>query len=250
MKWRTTIGIPAILLISSMARADVVLFDNLGAAYTQNYTGEFVTQGPTGSSPITTRLFMTKITFINGSSGQDITGITFSVYNNNSASVRARSRLRFWNADGASGAPGSYYTPGGLGAIGYTLNPIEFEPGLNIVETGVSPGFIVPQNGSAIWAGLTFDNSGTPTTGAQMANLGQGLFYSPALVGTVGNEVFETTNAGSFFGTNNPAGAFADRNVNNQDAAYGWKFTAVPEPSGFAAMLLGGLVIFRRRTRK
>lgn len=249
MNWRTTIGLPAFLLLASTSRADVVLFDNLGAAFTQNYSGEFVTQGPAGSSPPTTRLFMTKLTFINGSAGQDITGITFSVYNNNASSVRARSRLRFWNADGNNGAPGSYYTPGGLGAIGYTLNPIEFESGLNIVETGVSPGFVVPQNGNAIWAGLTFDNVGTPTTASQLANLGQGLFYSPALVGSAGNEVFETTNSGSFFGTNNPVGSFVDRNVNNQDAAYGWKFTAVPEPSGILAIALGGVLILRRRKK-
>jgi hypothetical protein len=233
--------------IASNSFGSVVLFDNIGSSAAPNYSGQGVTQGPVTTSPPITRVFMSKLTFINGSAGQDITNFSFSVFNANTHAVSVRARVRFWNADGTGDRPGTYYNPGGVGAIGYTFDPFAFNSGLTILTASVVPGFKVPSNGSSIWAGVTYDVAGTATSAAELSNMGQGLFFSPAQVGSVGNEVFETTNAGSFFGTNNPAGSFVDRNVDGRDTAYGWKFEAVPEPSTLAALGLGALALLRRK---
>lgn len=230
------------------AFGNAVRFDNLGEAFTGQFTGVGVVQGPASGTPSITRLFMSNLTFSGGSAGTDVTGFAFSVWNANQAEIFVRPRIRFWNADGANGAPGTYYAPSG-GAIGFTLNPVPLVTGLTIVETGVMPGFKLPPAGQSLWAGVTFDNQGTTTTRDQLSNVGQGLFYSPARIGAVGNEVFETTNSGSFFGTNNPQGSFVDRNVQGRDAAYGWRFTSVPEPSALLALGLGVYAAARRRKK-
>ncbi len=202
------------------------------------FTGQAFAQGPaTGGI---TRLVMDDVTFTTDPAVGQVTVIRFSVANLNAGTVSVRPRVRFWNADGAPlggslpNGPGTYY-----GAIGYTFNAIAFGAGVTTVTSAALPaGFVVPAGvTTTLWAGITFDNNAgaTGATDAELSNFGQG-FFTPVDLGSSTDTVFETTAVGSFFGTNNPAGAavsFAGAPVANQ----GWEFvvTTLPvELSGFS----------------
>lgn len=175
-----------------------------------NFLGQAFAQGPaTGGI---SRLVMDDLTFTTDPAVGAVTNIRFSVANLNAASHSVRARVRFWNADGASlgpglpNGPGTYYAPGGT-PVGFSFNPLTFPPGI-ITVAGNTP-FTVPAGvTTTLWAGLTFDNMGTTTgaTDAELSNFGQ-AFTNPVDLGSSTNVVFETTAAGSFFPTDNPAGA-------------------------------------------
>lgn len=161
-----------------------------------------------------TRVVMDDVTFTTNPGVGAVTAIRFSVANLNATSQSVRARVRFWNADGASlGAglplgPGTYYSPGGT-AVGFSFAAFTFSPGVTTLTGSVS--FTVPAGATTtLWAGLTFDNVGTTTgaTDAELANFGQGIFETVDL-GSSTDTLFETTAAGSFFPTNNPAGETA-----------------------------------------
>lgn len=170
--------------------------------------------------------------------GKSVTSITFSVANLNTTSVSVRARLRFWFADGAGGGPGTY-----MNSIGYTFNPFSFGSGVTNLTGNLGAGFVLPS--TQIWAGITFDdNIGTTgATLAQMNNMGVGLF-NPVTVGSSNDTMFQTTAAGSFFTTNNPAGSifnFGGAPVANA----GWKL--IPTPGAAALLGLAGIAAGRRR---
>jgi hypothetical protein len=187
-----------------------------------------------------TRLVMDDLRFTTNPGVSAVTTIRFSVANLNATSQSVRARVRFWNADGASlgaglaNAPGSYYAPGGAGTeVGFSFNPFTFAPGVTTLTGNLGAGFTVPAGTTTtMWAGITFDNVGTTTgaTDTEMSNFGQAMF-NPVDLGSSTNTLFETTAAGSFFTTSNPAGAalaFGGSPVAND----GWEFVVTTLPVG------------------
>ena len=215
-----------------------------GASYSNidTFTGSAFSNG--GASGGITRMVMDDLTFaLPYLAGQNISSFTFSVTNLNTVAVSARPRVRFWLADGAGGAPGTYYSS--PAAVGYTFNAISFGANSVGLFTGaIGPGFLQPAAGQTLWAGITFDNVGTGATDAQLNLLGQGIF-GPPVVGSSQDAFFHTAAAGSFFASNNPAGAIT--NFGGAPVAnFGWEFN-VPAPGSVALLGMGGLLAARRR---
>ena len=178
-----------------------------------------------------TRMVMDDVTFTTNAGVGTVTTVRFSVANLNAVSHSVRARIRFWNADGAAlgaglpNGPGTYYAPGGT-AVGFSFNPLDYAVGVTTL-TGTLPAgsFPLPAGTTTtLWAGITFDNVGTTSgaTDADLDNFGQAMF-GPVDLGSSTDTVFETTAAGSFFNTANPAGAavnFGGTPVANM----GWEF--------------------------
>lgn len=216
-----------------------------------NTSGTFSGQAfaPGGAAGGITRMLIDDITPIATTPG-DVLNFSFAVFNGNATAQSVRARVRFWQPDGTSGGPGTYYAS--PGNIGYSFAAFTFAPGVTVLTGTVGPGFLMPQ--SKFWAGLTFDNVGT-TTGATDTELnlfGMGIYENP-VVGSSANQYFVTTAAGSFFGTSNPAGTFADFSANPTPvlANFGWRFESVsiPEPGSLVGLALG-MVVFAARSRR
>lgn len=195
-----------------------------------------------------TRMIMDDVQTSGAIAGEDVLEVTFSVYNGNTSNVSTRARIRFWNADGAGGAPGSYYT--NPGAVGFTFNAFSFAPGVTLLTGTIGAGLFKMPTGP-IWAGITFDNNSgaTGATAAQMDNFGVGIFNAPT-VGTSADQLFATTNAGSFFNTANPAGSTFNFPGTGLIANSGWRLAAVPEPGTMVALGAGLAALAARRRRK
>lgn len=170
-----------------------------------------------------TRLTADDITPTGTNAGLDVLEFRFSVVNLNTVPITYRPRVRFWFANGAGGAPGTYYNV--PVSVGFTFNPLTLAAGsASVYFTTLAPGqFTMP--GTTFWAGVTFDNNtgATGATAAMLNNLGQGLF-NPPTVGSSADQYFHTTAAGSFFTTANPVGALANFS-GNPVANFGWEFT-------------------------
>ncbi|MEP7013119.1 MAG: hypothetical protein ABJC13_22590 [Acidobacteriota bacterium] len=200
------------------------------------FSGMAFAQG--ASSGGITRMVMDDLTFTTNPGVSAVTTIRFSVANLNATTQSVRARVRFWNADGASlgaglaNAPGTYYSPGGT-PVGFSFNAFSFPPGVTTLSGNLGAGFTVPAGTTTtLWAGQTFDNVGTTTgaTDTELSNFGQAMF-NPVDLGSSTNTLFETTAAGSFFPTNNPAGAalaFGGSPVAND----GWEFVVTTLPVG------------------
>ena len=171
-----------------------------------------------------TRMTMDDLTPTGTNAGQDVLQFKFSVVNLNTVPLTFRPRARFWNADGAGGNPGTYYSV--PAAVGFTFNPVVVGANAATIFTANLAANQFKMPGSTFWAGLTFDNNtgGTGATAAQLDNLGQGLF-DPPVVGASQDTYFHTTAAGSFFPTANPVGAQANF-MGMPVANMGWEFTA------------------------
>lgn len=198
-----------------------------------------------GSAGGITRLVADDLTPTGVNAGQAIGTVRFSVTNLSTAAVTARPRIRFWNADGTAGAPGSVYS--NPVAVGFSFNAITFPANsVQVFQFNPAAGtFNMP--GTTFWAGMCFDNNAgaTGATDADLNFLGQGMF-DPVDVGSSTDNIFVTTAAGSFFGTANPAGTVGNLG-GNPIANLGWEFTAVPAPGAAALLGLGGLLAARRR---
>jgi hypothetical protein len=229
------IAIGALILATAGAQAQTIEFTNLGS-----FAGLGIVNGTAASN--ITPLRAHKINFEAGSAGEQFQSVVFSVANFNATTQSVRARIRFY-ADNA-GAPGTYIT-------GFSFNAFSFAPGItNLTGTFTpAPTFAVPASES-FWAGITFDNTGTTTgaTNTELSNFGMGLFNLPASRGSMTNQSFVTTAAGSFV-SSNPAGTL---NTYGTNIGGGWSFTttAVPEPTTMAALGLGSLLIARRRRNK
>ena len=215
--------------------------DTAAYANLTSFTGQASING--GATGGITKMVMDDITPGGGGSlaGQQASRIVFSVANLNTVAVSARVRLRFWFADGPGGNPGTYYM-----GQGYTFNPITFGAGSANLYQFTPTGFVIPAG--AIWAGMTFDNVSGTATDAQLNNLGQ-LLYSTPTAGSSQDVMFSTTAAGSFFGTNLPAGSQFNFG-GNPKANVGYQIDTVPEPGTVAAMAAGLGVLALRRRRK
>jgi hypothetical protein len=198
------------------------------------FTGSATAQG--ASSGGITRLVMDDLTFTTSAGVSNVTAIRFSIANLNATAQSVRARVRFWNANGASlgaglpNGPGTYYSPGGT-PVGFSFNAATFGPGVTTLNGTLGAGFAVPAGTTTtLWAGVTFDNVGTTTgaTDTELGNFGQGLF-TPVDLGSSTNTIFETTAAGSFFPTDNPAGA-AVNFAGSPTANLAWELTVTTLP--------------------
>ena len=190
-----------------------------------NFTGQvFLNGGATlqGANTIT-RLVADDCTFNGVHAGQDVNQFIFSVANLNGATVTFRPRIRFWFADGASGAPGTYYNQ--PVAVGFSFNPITQIAGSAFTYSAALPAGQFTMPAGTMWAGITFDdnNGTTGITATQLNNLGQGIF-DPPTTGTSADLLFVTQAAGSFFGIANPPGGLG--NFGGAPMAnFGWEFS-------------------------
>lgn len=196
-----------------------------------NFLGQgFVNGGAAlqGTNTIT-KMVMDDITPNGVNAGLSITQVKFSIANFNTGTVTVRPRIRFWFADGAGGAPGTYYNV--PANVGFSFTPLAVASGVTILTGNLAPGsFTMP--GGQFWAGLTFDdNSGTTgITAAQLNLVGQGVF-DPPTIGSSADKMYVTTAAGSFFTIANPAGALTSLG-GNPIANFGWEFTVdAPVPA-------------------
>ncbi len=189
-----------------------------------NFLGQgFINGGSAlqGTNTIT-RLVADDLTPTGVHAGLSITQFKFSMANFNQTTVSTRPRVRFWFADGAAGAPGTYYNL--PAAVGFSFNPIAIGPGVTVVTATLAPGqFFMP--GVPFWAGITFDNNNgaTGATAAQLDLIGQGIF-DPADIGSSGDQFWVSTGAGSLFNLANPAGSLGNLG-GAPPASFGWEFT-------------------------
>lgn len=180
--------------------------------------GSFINGGAAGTGAAAiTRLIADDISMTGGGI---VATCRFAVANAGPAQVTARMRLRFYQADGPGGAPGTIITA-------LNFNPISIAPGASVFQFGFTPVITLPQN---FWAGITFDagGAGAPTaTIAQLNQLGMARF-APPTSGTSTQNVFQTTAAGSFAGSN-PSGS-----ILGGVGSLGWEFDA---PTGACCYL-------------
>ncbi|MEO8274867.1 MAG: hypothetical protein ABI639_01530 [Thermoanaerobaculia bacterium] len=220
---------PEVQIVMPEAVDPLAIYSNV-----TTFTGQAFAQGP--STAGITRLVMDDLTFTTDPAVSAVTTLRFGVANLNATSQSVRARIRFWNADGPSlgpglaNGPGTYYSPGGT-PVGFSFPAFTFGVGVTTLTGTIGAGFVVPAGvTTTLWAGIAFDNVGTTTgaTDTEMANFGQAMFTPPNL-GTSTNTLFETTAAGSFFPTDNPAGAalaFGGSPVANQ----GWELVVTTLP--------------------
>lgn len=248
---RTLVGALALAAIAGSASADIIanatpdwsapIADTAtfgtrapspGATYSNldNFSGFFGAAG--GAAGGATRVLSDLVT---GTGPNLPVKVSFSVVNNNSVSVAARPRVRFWLPDGAGGGPGSL-----IG--GFSFNPITF--GAN-----TSNGFFFDASAlgvlpATVWVGWLYDNVGTTATNAQLNNLGQ-LIYDPPVIGSSADTDWLSTAAGSNF-VPNPAGAIRTSPYLGAPTA-NYYLEIAPTPGSLAVLGLGGLVAARRR---
>ncbi len=236
-------GVVSLLALAGSAQAQGVLYDN-----TTNFLGQAFSNGnATNQAGNTiTNVVADRITFTGGA-GQSILSFTFSVANLNTVAVSARPRVRFWQTDGAGGAPGTLISGFSFAAISFTAGNV------GLFTANIAAGSLVVPGSGDMWAGITFDNNtgATGATIAQLNNLGQGLFNPPA-IGSSNDSHWISAAAGSNF-VSSPAGTITSSPfAANPVANYGWQFVAAPEPGSLALLGLGGLGalgVLRRRRR-
>lgn len=223
------IGVPGKIVPGTDVVDPLSIYSNV-----TTFLGQAIANG--GATGGISRLVMDDARFTTNPNVSNVTTIRFAVANLNAAGQSVRARIRFWNADGPSlgpglpNAPGTYYAPGGVGTeVGFSFNPFTFAPGVTTLTGTLGAGFAVPAGTTTtLWLGLTFDNVGTTTgaTDTEVSLFGIG-FFSPVDLGSSTDTLWETTAAGSFFTTSNPAGAALT--TANPDNA-GWELVVTTLP--------------------
>jgi hypothetical protein len=240
----------AALAAATPAAAQTAAYDNV----TNSLSSWVITNGATtqGSNAISS-LLIDDITFAPGSAGQTVTAITVTAANQNATAVTARPFLRFWNADGAGGGPGTYFSPGGT-PLDVTFGPTQLTQGgvTNYVGTVLgAKSFQIPAS-EKLWVGIGFDNVNgtTGATSAQLKNLGYSLF-DPPTVGSSADIMYLTNTSGSFLGVDNPAVTPLNFHGNPVlNAGFRFGVAPVPEPTGVLAVGLTAVVGYMARRRR
>ena len=239
----------ASLCMAPAAKAQVNVYDN-----TENFEGvTAINGGVTGASGNRyTYLVADDLTYSTLAAGLPVTQFTFSVGNSNTTSQAIKPEVRFWASDGVNGGPGTLLAAYNFGTQTIPAATVE---GLNYAPTAGTT-FDLPSSGT-IWAGITYENSGSSETAAVINNFGQGLF-DPPTVGSSTDEAFFSSATGTF-AASNPAGSIVASPYVQYIANLEWQvqvltLPAVPEPSAYAfagigALSLGG-VLLRRNRRK
>ena len=222
--------------VGAASAQEVVAYNN-----TVNSSGSFFLNGGAAEVSFTTitRLVADDITPAPGYAGRPIASVSFAVFNDNTSTVAARPRVRFYSANGATGGPGTYLAGFSL------LDQTTFDPGLSVVQFSPSeyyPGGVNVPSGT-FWIGVTFDDMwhNLGTTEAELNQLGMAL-CSPPTIGGSSDTFFETSAPGSFT-SDNPLGVLG--NLGGSPAAnfyFGLTVAEVPEPSSLTLLGLGVLV--------
>jgi hypothetical protein len=234
------------------------------AVYSNVDNGLLATYSPAGATlqgtNTITRLVADDLTTsVDPGAGREIYAFEFTVVNTSTtAPVTYRPRLRFWFPNSSTGAPGAYFNQGldlvsGLEnlAVGYTFNPLTLAPNtFTTYYADFTPDYAFGlDQGETLWMGMSFDNNngGTGATAAQLNALALGVFDPPDVGSSDDTIAFQTTNAGSFFNTANPAGGLFG--FSNGPTNFGFSLIAypVPEPTTLAALGVAGLAALRRR---
>ncbi len=236
------LAIVAVLAVAASGRAQLAYDNTLTSSGSVLYNGGAVDIGST----TITRLVADDITVAPGYEGRAIASVSFSVFNGSPEVIYARPRVRFYDSNGASGGPGTYFFGVSLLDQQTILNP-----GLNVLQ--IHPGDYYPYSinvpaSGRFWIGLTFDDEfhNLSTTADQLNRLGMALYNPPAL-GSSSDSFFETTAGGSFV-NNDPAGAIGNLG-GNPAANFYFQVTVaeVPEPSLLALFVIGLLGALRRQ---
>jgi MYXO-CTERM domain-containing protein len=175
--------------------------------------------------------------------------------NANTVAVSARMRVRFWDANGAGGAPGTYH--GGFSSAN-NLN-CNANTACLFRFAGFTTAFNLFNLPQDFWVGISYDNGGVlpnpsgvaTATVAQLGNIGMAT-WDPPEIGTSQDRDFFTsfndTTGNGYLGVNNPAGAIRTSPFGgNPKGNYGMSFG--PEPGTIALLALGALPLIRRRRR-
>lgn len=178
-----------------------------------------------------TDILVNEATLAPGSAGDQITSLSFLLFNANSAVPDTRFLIYVWAADGTSGNPGTL-----LGQF-VIAQPYINGPGESYLTYNVTTPLIVPADG-ILWLGaaLDNDNGASSVTNTQLVNMG-GETYAPASFGTDALDA-SYISAGT---------SLTDPSLNPLASTYqgdfGWVVTGdavpTPEPSTFRMMLLG-----------
>lgn len=173
---------------------------------------------PAGSTAGITKLAMDDINIPVWCAAQPAIAFEFAYTNGNAVDLSCRPRFRFWNQDGTGVGPTGVSNPGTYIAsgAGYSFSPITVAAGgLAYYFTNIAATQLWDPVSGKLWMGQTFDNatSGTGTsaisstaTSSDLNNFGINRGFN-ASISTSTNVVYLTTAPGSFFLTNNPAGA-------------------------------------------
>ncbi|MBS1706627.1 MAG: PEP-CTERM sorting domain-containing protein [Armatimonadetes bacterium] len=240
MKTLLALGLVAVAGASQAYVAYDNLYLNDAASLNNSIVASFNNGGAAAVSGInTTRLVADDLTFPVAFVGKKVTRIYWTTYNSNTTAVSARMRIRFYKNDGTATTMGTYVTGFTFAATSFAAgaaNVWYFDLGANVMNLE-----------STMWAGLTFDGSGTTTTTTQLNGLGQLIMADPVRVGSSNDVAFQSTAA-----TGGLASGIAGTYFNfsgNPKANFGWRFEAVPEPASMAALGLGLAAVIRRRKK-
>lgn len=240
-------AVVAILLTGGLSRAST-LYQNVNLDDDPNYITQpvtgFVFGNPTNVNGDTiTNIVVNEATLAPGSAGDQVTSLSFLIYNGNSAVPDTRFLMYVWAPDGTSGGPGTL-----LGQF-ILAPPYINGPGENLLTYNVSTPLMVPASG-ILWLGaaLDNDNGASAVTNTELENMG-GLTFDPPSYGTDAIDSFYIS----------PGTPLANPTLNDLAIGYqgdfGWIVTGdqvqAPEPGTFCMMLLGvPVAAFVRRRRK
>src|ERR1700722_2620677 len=240
-------AVVAILLTDGLSHASTLYEDvnpNVDPTYPTQQVAAFLFGNPTDVSGDTiTNILVNELTLAPGSAGDQITSLSFLLFDSDNSTVTDPRLLMYvWAPDGKSGNPGTL-----LGD--FIVAPAIIQGiGESILTYNVFTPLIVPASG-IVWVGaaLDNDNGAGSITAAQFNNLG-GLTFDPPTVGIAPLEAYYIS----------PGTPLTDPTLNDLAPGYqgdfGWTVTGdqvpTPEPGTLGMMLLGVPVaafVWRRR---
>lgn len=229
---RTVACLVLALESASLARADLIVYDNLTTA-----TGSIAFGGvlSTGTGLVAS-LDIDDITVAAGFGGANLSVFTFVAFNPSGSQVVARPSVYFWAANGSGGNPGTL-----LGSR--VLNDVTFPAQNGTAITSPLSGVTVPANGQ-FWAGIVFDDHGGTTgiSANDLNNLGA-IMFNPVTIGSSDPARALFIFGDDPFAVDNP---LVNTFPSDIPLNYGWRFTTavatgVPEPGSLALLASAAL---------